>query len=186
MIVRRLGEETLAQQVYEEQRSQNWPGLAKETETICSELGIQSVHTTNLSAKEYRGIIVKACHLTNEVRLKKDAEGKDKCERIFREPYGRKEYVKNKQILNVRQAFKTRHGLQPFAGNFSHDMRFAKTDWLCRCKNAKEDENHLLSGNCELYGSMRDKYGDLREDENLVKFFTAVLEMRDKFDENNA
>ena len=148
-----------------------------------AELGVQSVHVTNLSARAYRSEIIKACHLKNEIRIKKEAEGKEKCARIFRERYGSKDYVKSNQIFNVRQTFKTRFGLQPFAGNFSHDKRFAKTDWLCRCLNAREDESHLKSGNCDVFGNIQENFGDLGKDENLVKFFTAVLALRDELDD---
>ena len=41
----------------------------------------------------------------------------------------------------------------------------------------------MLSGNCEVYGDIRHKYGDLGDDESLVRFFTEVLEMRDAIDE---
>ena len=76
--------------------------------------------------------------------------------------------------------------MHPFAGNYSHDQRFARTDWLCRCLKAKEDESHLISGNCEVYGSLRGEYGDLSIDENLVKYFNAVLSMRDTLDDIGA
>ena len=180
--VRKLGEETLANQVYMEQRSQEWPGLADEADKICIELGIESVHVTDLCSRAYRALAIKACHLINETRIKKQAEGKDKCAIIFKEQYGSKDYLKNSQILKVRQTFRTRFGMQPFAGNYSHDRRFARTDWLCRCLKAREDESHLITGNCEVFGNMRRKYGDLSEEENLVKFFTAVLSTRDKLD----
>ena len=34
-----------------------------------------------------------------------------------------------------------------------------------------------------MYGDIRGKYGDLEDDESLVRFFTEVLEMRDAIDE---
>ena len=41
----------------------------------------------------------------------------------------------------------------------------------------------MLSGNCEEFGDIRGNYGDLKDDKNLVKFFTEVLERRDAIDE---
>ena len=40
-----------------------------------------------------------------------------------------------------------------------------------------------MSGNCEVYGEIRGKYDNLEDDENLVQFFTEVLQMRDELDE---
>ena len=181
--VRRLTDDTLARNVYDEQRAQQWPGLAAEADEICLELGIENVHDTGLSAKAYRAVIIEACHIKNEARIKSEAEGKEKCERIFKEKYGAKEYTKNKEISKVRQAFRTRFGLQPFAGNYGHDRRFAQTEWLCCCRQAKEDETHLINGHCEVYGGVREKYGNLTNDESLIAFFNEVLSMRDKLEE---
>ena len=46
-----------------------------------------------------------------------------------------------------------------------------------------EDEPHLLSGKCEMFGDIRGKYGELNDNESLVRFFKEVLEMRDLLDE---
>ena len=74
--------------------------------------------------------------------------------------------------------------MNPFAANYSNDKRFAKTEGLCRCKRSPEEESHLLSGNCQVFGSIREKYGDLKDDESLVNFFNEVLQTRDEIDED--
>ena len=79
--------------------------------------------------------------------------------------------------------YKTRYGMLPFAGNYSKDKRFAHSDWLCKCGEAKEEESHLLSGNCEVYGELRNKYPNLNNDTELVKFFNEVLDRRDRLEE---
>ena len=43
----------------------------------------------------------------------------------------------------------------------------------------REEESHLISGNCEVYGDIRDKFENLDDDQNLVKFFNEVLARRD-------
>ena len=178
---RRLGDETLARRVYEEQKVNNWPGLVEETESICRELSIESVHVTELSSRAYRAQVLKACHLKNEVRLRAQAEGKIKCERITTEIYGKKEYISRGELPHVRQLFRTRFGMMHFAGNYGKDRRFARTDWLCKCREAREEEAHLISGNCEVYGEIRKKY-DILDDNNLVHFFNDVLKRRDDLD----
>ena len=105
-----------------------------------------------------------------------------KCARIINETYGKKDYVKKKNIHNVRQQFRARFGLQPFAGNYSHDRRFAGSQWLCKCQEEREEEAHLLSGQCKVYGDLTLQYDNLTNDENLVKFFSDVLARRDELD----
>ena len=141
--IRSLSKETLANKIYLEQTTQNWPGLAAETKQICEELQIEDCNATTQEKDQYKILLIEACHRNNEISLRLLAKGK--CERIEFEQYGRKEYFKMKNIHNVREHFRTRFGLQPFAGNYSHDRRFANSSWLCKCKEAKEEEAHLIS-----------------------------------------
>ena len=184
--VRRLGDETLAKKIYKEQKSNEWPGLVKETNEICIKLFVENVHETKLSSKAYRKKVVEACHKLNEERLRKQAEGKEKCERIAGEKYGKKQYMSSTLIHEVRQMYKTRFGMQRFAGNFSHDRHFARTEWLCGCGTTREEEGHLLSGTCEIYGDMRQKYDTNLNDDDLVKIFNEILTRREKLEEEES
>ena len=146
--IRNLKETILAKQIYEEQKKFNWPGLAAETANICLELNIEDCNSTKTNKNDYKQILIKACHLKNEEKLR--ALGRGKCERIQLEEYGKKSYLKKKNIFHVRQQYRSRFKMQPFAGNYSHDQRFKKSDWLCLCLASREDEAHLTSGQCTV------------------------------------
>ena len=73
----------------------------------------------------------------------------------------KKNYIEKKTIGDARILFKSCFGLQAFAGNYSHDRRFSKTDWLCRCQSAVEDEGHIVSGQRQVHGDLRTQFGDL-------------------------
>ena len=103
------------------------------------------------------------------------------CER--HEEDGKINYISHTNIVNVRLCFRSRFGLQPFAGNYSHDGWYAKSGWLCRCLESWEDEQHLLSRQCKVFGDIVERFSDLTTDENLVEFFSAVLTRRDQLDE---
>ena len=75
-----------------------------------------------------------------------------------------------------------RFGLQPFAGNYFHDRRFAGSQWLCKCQEAREEEAHLLSGLCKVYGDLTLQYDDFSDDNNLINFFNDVLARREQLD----
>ena len=100
-------------------------------------------------SKVYRSKVVIACHKVNEQRLKRQADGKTKCAKIIEEKYGKKKYISESKIHHVREMYKARYGMMPFAGNYRRDRRFARTEWLCRCGES-EEEQHIMSGNCEV------------------------------------
>ena len=145
--IRNLDEESLARQIYEEQKRNGWPGLHKESKIICEELNIEDCNTTSLSKYNFRKLITTACHRKNEIFLRATAS-EVKCRRIQNEDYGQKEYLSMKTIHESRSWYRTRFGLQPFAGNYSHDRKFAKTNWLCKCGRAREEEGHIVPGRC--------------------------------------
>jgi hypothetical protein len=49
--IRNLEEGALAKMIYQEQVRNNWPGLAKESEELCEELGVEDVNLTHLGKK---------------------------------------------------------------------------------------------------------------------------------------
>ena len=90
-------------------------------------------------------------------------------------------YLSENKIEDVRLRFKTRVGLLPFAGNYSNDKKYAKSQWLCRCGN-RENESHIIDGTCSIYNDIWQKYSNLDNDEDLVHFFSEVLERRRKIE----
>ena len=182
MHIRNLSEESLAHRIYREQMDSAWPGLGKESQKICEQLKIESVHTTRLDVKQFRKVVTEACHKLNEQRLREKAGVGTKAKRIISEKYLKKDYIGKKKIENVRIQFRARYGMLPFAGNYSHDRKFAHSEWLCSCREHREQESHLLAGSCRVYGDIRQKYGDLEDDEDLVRFFTEVLERREELE----
>ena len=55
--IRRLHKEALASEMYREQVRNNWPGLAREAEDICEQLGIQNVNETLLSKAQFLQLV---------------------------------------------------------------------------------------------------------------------------------
>lgn len=166
---------------YDKRKKKLFPGLALETKLICQKLNIEDCNETLLDKTKYSQIVIRALHSKNEQMLRLLDNGK--CERINSEEYGKKDYISSKDIQSVRQHYRTRFGLQNFAGNYSNDNRFAKTSWLCRCLESRENEPHLISGKCKVFGDLNERYGDLTNDENLVMFFQEVLARRDLLDD---
>ena len=101
----------------------------------------------------------------------------------MQDPYGRKDYMTDRSLEEARNMFYTRVQMQPFGGNYSHDRRFQRSNWLCACGEAREEEAHLVGGECPVYGDLREEFPDTMGDEQLVDFFTMVLERRKEREE---
>ena len=46
-------------------------------------------------------------------------------------------------------------------------MKFSKTNWMGRCEKEIEEEGHIVSGQCTIYGDLKLQFGDLSKDKNL-------------------
>ena len=75
--------------------------------------------------------------------------------------------------------------MQYFAANFPKDKKFASSNWLCRCRNEREQENHLRSGQCSVYGDLKDRFPNLEDDSQLAKLFSAIIERRSSLEEED-
>ena len=177
LFIRGQGTDTLSRNIYEQQKLNKWPGLAEETSKICQVLNIEDVNLTKRDPHKYMNIVLEALHKKNEECLRRLATGK--CERISGEIYQKKDYILYKNIFSARQHYRTRFGMNDFAGNYSNNRKYAKSNWLCLCQNSREEESHLMSGECTVYGDLVNKYSDLTCDENLADLFRDVLARRE-------
>ena len=59
---------------------------------------------------------------------------------------------------------------------------YERTNFLCRCKKAREEEGHLKSTDCPVYADIREQFEELDNDDDLEKYFTMVLARRDELD----
>ena len=95
--IRSLDKDTLANTIYEEQKSNEWPGLYQETKQICEDLQIEDCNITRLSKQTYKEVVLAACHKKNEETLRSKAN-EGKCSRISGEEYGMRDYLKTQNI----------------------------------------------------------------------------------------
>ena len=124
-------------------------------------------NTTVLTKCQYRKEVTKACHQYQESQLRTKMKNKEgdimqKCQKIAEDLYGRKSYFDRKVPSQVRSYFATRVGMLAVAGYFRQDRRFARTSWLCRCGQEREEERHLTD-TCPLYRDIRVQYSNLGE-----------------------
>ena len=72
--IRSLEGTALANKIYNEQRKEGWPSLAKETKEICKGLNIKDVNTTYLTKNEYKSLVDGAIKRKNEERSRRQTK----------------------------------------------------------------------------------------------------------------
>ena len=53
------------------------------------------------------------------------------------------------------------------------------------CRQAKETESHIISGECEIYGDIRNEFDNLDSLDDLIDFFGKILKKRDLLEEED-
>ena len=177
--IRRLNEEALASEIYREQVRNNWPGLAREVEDICEQLGIENVNETVLGKTQFSKLVDKAIVQKEDQMLKEESVNMEKMKVIRADEWGLKEYVRTGHLYSVRSTWEVRAYMLRVAGNYSHHSRYLATGWLCQaCQlQVREDQDHLTS--CAGYEDLREGK-DMDDDKVLVEFYTAVMRRREQ------
>ena len=177
--LRTLDPDALASEMYTEQVRNNWPGLAREAEDICEQLGIQSVNETLLNKKQFSQLVDAVLVQKEDQTLQEDSVNMEKMKVIRSEKWGLKDYVATGTVYSVRSTWEVRAYMLRVAGNYSHHSRYLATGWLCQaCQlQVREDQDHLAS--CDGYKDLREGM-DMDDDKELVKFIQKVMRRREK------
>ena len=158
--------------------------MAAEVTNICENLQIEDANETKEDRSKYNKKLKESCRVRDEVNIKKKMEKMEKMDTLKNEDCKRKDYINQKSINTVRNTFATRVMMLRFAGNFSHDDYFRRTNWQCEGCDLKviEDQVHIAS--CTGYEDLRRNKNIEHDNEDLVTFFQEVLDRRDMIAKN--
>ena len=182
MLLRRiqnLDEGTLARKIYQEGKTNNWPGLGKEVSDICEIIGIPDVNFENVSTKTIKDAIFK--HHYSEMKetitsYKKIEEIKDDD---FKEP---QKYMHFKSANTGRLAFKIRVKMvENIPANFKGKFKNNSDGLICKHCTSGDilSQSHCLI--CPGWLEIRQGL-DMEKLEDLTTFFTRLLLERAKMD----
>ena len=184
--LRRLNEGSLAKEMYEEQVNMGWPGLAEEVKMICKEVGIEDVNETEVSKEELK----EAVFYHNYKEVKEEMETKDKLNDVKHEDFTKvQDYMISKNIENARMMFSLRSRM--FHCRANHHGSYGPQERGCpACVEADrrdgasggeeiEEESQSHISRCQEYEYLR-RGLDLYCQDDLVKYFSAVMLERDK------
>ena len=166
---------------WEEQRLYEFPGLAREVTDICLELGVDDANTTMAGKAEYRKLLSEACINADTTELKAEMDKLKKCAKIKLEDCRLKPYLTRKVLRDVRDIFRERNFLLPFAGNYPNSKHFKSVTCPACDSSEREDQSHILI--CDGYTDIRKEY-NMEDDDDLLQFYRRVLERRDEMFDN--
>ena len=66
--IRSMEPNSFAKSIYEEQKTKQWPGLAKGACVICQSLNVEDCNETHLDKQSHLKLVTVAIHLENEMR----------------------------------------------------------------------------------------------------------------------
>jgi len=164
----RTQERSLAKAIYEEQVAMGWPGLAKEVEDICKEIGVRNVNKEMISKEE----LEEAVSFADYKEMKKDMERYDKLKEVKDQDLrNEQEYMHVKAADKARLAFRIRtkmikHVKMNFKNLYKGNLRCEK------CESGEEEsQEHMMvcTGWEEERGSL-----DMLRIMDQVEFFIKV------------
>ena len=177
--ISRLEDGELAKDMLEEQGANNWTGMLKEVKELVKMLRIEDPRVTQSSRRAYKEEVSRACRWKDEAMMKEEmGRMKEKKMRtMYYQNLEMKEYVKKGTLFSTRRTWEVRSHMLDLAGNYPGHKKYEKTDWKCRAcdQQVREDQEHVT--HCEGYEDLKAK-ADLMNEEELVQFFTRVMERR--------
>ena len=164
----------LAKEVYNEQVTHGWPGLAKEATEVCCSIGIPDVNNNLVSKKDIQNALTN--HDKKEIEEKYQKYKKlDKI--IGDDPTTAKDYMKQKCLADTRMIFRLRTEMVNVKDNMRNKYKGSSVN--CDACNLKVAESQIHVMVCPGYEDIR-VGKDMMKDRDLVNYFREVLMLREK------
>ena len=173
-------EGTLCREVYEEGKTNDWPGLGQDVANICRNLGIPDVNNVMMSKQDIKKAIFEN-HYEDMVNTIKT---KSKLDEIKDDDFKEVQpYFHEKSIEKTRMIFKMRtHMVPKIPGNFKNKYRVkGKVSEGLTCTLCTQGElftqSHCVT--CPAWSDVRQGL-DMTNIDDLVVFFRKLLLERAK------
>ena len=172
-------EQSLCRKIYEQEKSNNFPGLASEVCQICKEIGISDLNKEYVSIKTIKEAIIAHHDADMKVELSKSKKLENIKDDNFSEP---QRYMQGKSVQLGRLSFKIRvQMLENIPANFKSKCKNNSDGLLCKHCTSGD----VLSQNnchvCPAWQELREGL-DMKEIKDLTMFFKRVVLERGKDD----
>ena len=176
-----MADDTLAKEIFTEQKEKQFPGLVRECETIAKELKILSdLENEKVGRQEFKNTVKKAIEKKNEEILRSEISQYSKLKHWEGDDYTRKDYLTELSLEEARLKFRIRCNMAEFAFNFRNKPKYANNNWSCSsCHQAIDTFSHAKW--CPTNADLREGR-NLDNDKDLVWYITQVLKRRENSD----
>ena len=158
-----------------------YPGLIKEYKSLCEELKLP--HPGKISTLSWKKQVKRAIIEANRIYLLEQIASKYEkldYETLKKEDFVMKDYVRNLNMHEGRMKFRIRSKMVKHVKfNFSSDPVYSSQLWHCTHCDRMDSQSHILI--CESYKYLREGK-DLNNDKHLVKYFSDVISLREKLE----
>ena len=176
-----LSEDSLAKQIYIQQKNNDFPGLVPECKELIKKYNLADIISEeNIPSKlSWKNTVKRAIrdHCASELKTEIKEKYK-KLENIEteKENFEAKPYLTELNLIQARTKFKLRSRMLELRNNYKGEYR--KTNLLCEgCKVSIETQDHVLF--CPFYSELRQDI-DLSCDKDLVNYYREVMDIRGK------
>ena len=176
-----LSEDSLAKQIYIQQKNNDFPGLVPECKELIKKYNLADIISEeNIPSKlSWKNTVKRAIrdHCASELKTEIKEKYK-KLENIEteKENFEAKPYLTELNLIQARTKFKLRSRMLELRNNYKGEYR--KTNLLCEgCKVSIETQDHVLF--CPFYSDLRQDI-DLSCDKDLVNYYREVMNIREK------
>jgi hypothetical protein len=175
--IKNLDPSYLSKRIYEEQRTNEWPGLVMEAKEICQELEIPDVNVNIISDRDIKRAVLEH----HDRQLVEEVSKSKKMMKHKGDNFGTvQDYMKGKSIQNCRMAFRIRCELvKDIKGNFKdmYRKKGGEKELLCEdCdSNTIQTQSHCME--CPQWVELR-RGLEMSKIEDVVVFFQQMLKER--------
>ena len=177
-----LSPESLANQIFEAQKSYEFPGMVKECESLIKELDLPNIikDLSGISKVQWKNRVKSALRTKFEDESKEKMKGLKKVKEgpMIHENFETRQYLKELTLDEARTKFKIRCEMTDLKFNFKHDKKYSDELWKCdSCQTSIESQQHVLI--CPAYSELREGK-DINNDKDLTSYIKQVMKIREK------
>ena len=165
---------SLAKAIFDEQVVMGWPGLAKEVEVICKEVGLENVYEKEVGREE----LEEAIFYANQKMMKEEMLKYEKLKSVKDGDFRKEqEYMEEKGVERARTAFRIRTRMlkkvkMNYKNNHRDNLKCENCDWM-----EDESQEHIM-----ICPAWKEEVGslDVTVMNDQVEFFTRVMRRKVK------
>ena len=168
---------SLANEIFNEQLVNKWPGLIKDAEKAARlfEIDFDLIVNRDISKISFKRYVKKQARIFNNKTLKDSMTTYKKLDQIINENPAEVKYFRNEPVFSGRQIFRFKTEMYEAKLNFKRKYN-NNNNFLCdSCQSQQDQNSHVLY--CESYKDLR-AGKNLQSDRDLGMYLQQVLQIR--------